>query len=313
MSRPQVLSSPTAPRVGAGLWLGLLGITLFAFSLPMTRLAVGTAEAPQLSGWFVALGRAAIAGVLSALYLWATRAPWPPRAAWLPLGVTAAGVVFGFPIFTSLAMRHVEAVHASVMLGLLPLGTALVGAWLAAQRPSAGFWVCAVAGSVLVVGFALLKAPVNMAVHWADGLLALAMLGAAIGYAWGARLARLMPAQQVICWALVMSLPLTVPLGWLSAPASLAAAAAIAPGAWWGFAYVSVCSMWLGFFAWYRGLALGGTVRVSQVQLLQPFMSMVFAVPVLGERLDLVTVGFGLAVVATVLVGRKMPVGNAKR
>ena len=80
--------------------------------------------------------------------------------------------------------------------------------------------------------------------------------------------------------------------------------------AWWGFAYVAVFSMWLGFFAWYRGLALGGTVRVSQVQLVQPFLSMLFAVPLLGEKLDVVTVGFGLAVIATVFVGKKMPVGK---
>jgi len=65
--------------------------------------------------------------------------------------------------------------------------------------------------------------------------------------------------------------------------------------------------MWLGFFAWYRGLALGGTLRVSQVQLVQPFLTLLFAVPVLGERLSASTVLFSLAVIATVFVGRKMP------
>src|SRR5204862_5160142 len=121
----------------------------------------------------------------------------------------------------------------------------------------------------------------------------------------GARLAVQMGAEQVICWVLVLSLPLTLPamlLSWPDAPAR--------PGAWLGFGYVSVFSMWLGFFAWYRGLALGGTVRVSQVQLIQPFLAMLFAVPVLGERLEISTVGFALAVVATVLVGRAMPVGR---
>ena len=116
-----------------------------------------------------------------------------------------------------------------------------------------------------------------------------------------------MRAEHVICWALVISLPLTLPLAVVSWPQAPLKAAA-----WWGFAYVAVFSMWLGFFAWYRGLALGGTVRVSQVQLVQPFLSMLFAVPLLGERLDAVTVGFALAVIATVFVGKKMSVGRQK-
>jgi drug/metabolite transporter (DMT)-like permease len=86
--------------------------------------------------------------------------------------------------------------------------------------------------------------------------------------------------------------------------------AAIHPSCWWAFAYVAVFSMWLGFFAWYRGLALGGAVRVSQVQLVQPFLSLLFAVPLLGEKIDTMTLVFALAVIATVFVGKKMPVGS---
>jgi drug/metabolite transporter (DMT)-like permease len=301
--------------VGLGLALGFLGVLAFSFSLPLTRMAVGSEAAPQLSGWFVSLGRAAVAGVLSALWLWAVRAAWPTPAQWRTLALVAAGVVFAFPVCTSLALRQVEAVHASVMLGVMPLATAVLGAWLARQRPSAGFWACAVLGSALVVGFALLRfdagngAGFTLALHPADGLLLLAMLGASVGYAYGARLSGHMPPEQVICWALVLSLPVTVPALWWSAPAQ---PAAISAAAWGGFAYVSVCSMWLGFFAWYRGLALGGTVRVSQVQLLQPFMSMVFAVPLLGEHIDAMTLGFALAVIATVFIGRKMPVHPLK-
>ena len=103
---------------------------------------------------------------------------------------------------------------------------------------------------------------------------------------------------------LVLSLPLTAPL----MLAELARRSRPAPRAWGGFAYVTLFSMWLGFFAWYRGLALGGTVRVSQVQLLQPFLALLFAVPILGERLEPVTLLFSLAVIATVFLGRKMPV-----
>ena len=289
-----------------GLWLGLLGIVIFAATLPMTRLAVGTPDAPQMSGIFIAMGRAAVAATLSVVFLLATRAPLPKREDWVPLAITAAGVVLGFPLLTSVAMRHVEAVHASVIVGVLPLATAAVGALLHRQRPSTAFWLCAGVGSALVVAFAMLHSGApgsGLSIQSADLLLLAAMLCAAVGYGYGARLSQHMRAEHVICWALVLALPLTLPLAVASWPV-----APLKTTAWWGFAYLAVFSMWLGFFAWYRGLALGGTVRVSQVQLVQPFLSMLFAVPLLGERLDAVTVGFGLAVIATVFIGKKMPV-----
>ena len=295
--------------VAKGLWLGLLGIVIFSVTLPMTRLAVGTPDMPQMSGLFIAMGRATVAAVLSAALLFFTRAPWPARADWLPLAITAGGVVFGFPLLTSVAMRHVEAMHASVIVGVLPLATAAVGALLHSQRPSVGFWLCAAAGSALVVVFAVLRsgqAVGTFAISFADLLLLAAMLFAAVGYCYGGRLASHMRADHVICWALLLSLPLTLPLAVYSWPEH-----GVKPTAWLGFAYLAVFSMWLGFFAWYRGLALGGAVRVSQVQLVQPFLSMLFAVPLLGERLDAVTVGFGLAVIATVFLGKKMPVGTS--
>jgi drug/metabolite transporter (DMT)-like permease len=291
-----------SPIERRGLWIGLLGVAIFALTLPMTRLAVGTADAPVMSGVFIAMGRAAVAAALSAAFLVATRAPWPTRSQWIPLLITSAGVVFGFPLLTSIAMRHVEAVHASVIVGVLPLATALVGALLHRQRPSAGFWVCAALGSALVVAFAVLRSG-GMRLHGADVLLLAAMGCAAVGYAYGGRLSQGMRAEHVICWALVIGLPITLPLSLATLPTT-----PLPASAWWAFSYVAVFSMWIGFFAWYRGLALGGTVRVSQVQLVQPFLSMLFAVPLLGEHLDLQTLGFGLAVIATVFAGKKMPV-----
>ena len=300
--------SPSPANISKGLWLGLLGIVIFSATLSMTRLAVGTPDAPQMSGVFIALGRAVVAAALSVAFLLVTRAPFPERRHWGPLAITAGGVVFGFPLLTSVAMRYVEAMHASVIVGVLPLATAAVGALLHRQRPSNGFWACAALGSALVVLFAMLRSgsAVGLGIHFADLLLLAAMLCAAVGYGYGARLSLHMQAEHVICWALVLSLPLTLPLSLLSWPT-----APLQVSAWAGFAYVAVFSMWLGFFAWYRGLALGGTVRVSQVQLVQPFLSMLFAVPLLGERLDAVTVGFGLAVIATVFIGKKMPVLDA--
>lgn len=283
-----------------GLWLGLLGVAIFAMTTPLTRLAVGPADDPQLPPLFVTAGRAALAGLLSMAYLLLTRAPRPHWRHLPPLLVSAVGTVIGFPLFLGLALREVNAMHAAVVTGMLPLGTAVVAALALRQRPSAGFWACAVAGFALVLAFAL-HAGGGLVV--ADGLLLLAMLSAALGYVAGARLAGEWSAEHVICWVLVISLPLTLPLAWQAWPTQPARTSA-----WVGFAYLSLFSMWIGFFAWYRALAMGGMVRVSQVQLVQPFLSLLFAVPVLGERLDATTLLFSLAVIATVFLGKKMPV-----
>ena len=290
-----------------GMALGLLGVAIFALTLPMTRLAVGDASAPQLPPSFVTAGRAALAGLLSIAYLRWVGARVPARSHWAALAVCALGTVVGFPLFLALALRHVDAMHAAVVTGLMPLGTAVAAAIYLRQRASAGFWACAVGGCLLVITFAALKGGGQLTT--ADALLLGAVVSTAIGYVAGARVSSVLPAEQVICWVLVLSLPLTLPL---TLPAALltwpADAAAVRASAWLGFAYVTLFSMWLGFFAWYRGLVLGGVMRVSQVQLLQPFLALLAAVPLLGERLDAKTLLFALAVVAVVFIGKRMPV-----
>jgi drug/metabolite transporter (DMT)-like permease len=271
----------------------------------MTRLAVGDASQPQLPPAFVTAGRAALAGVLSVAWLAWVRAPWPARAQWLPLGVCALGTVVGFPLFLALALRHVDAMHAAVVTGVLPLATAVAAALVLRQRASPAFWACAVLGCGLVIAFAALQAGGGLLA--ADLLLLGAVASAAIGYVAGARVSARMPGEQTICWVLVLSLPLTVPATLLVWPGEAAS-----PAAWGGFVYVSLFSMWLGFFAWYRGLALGGVMRVSQVQLLQPFLALLAAVPILGERLEPMTVGFALAVMAVVFIGRRLPAGQSR-
>ena len=295
------LSATRSADETRGLWLGLLGVTIFAMTLPMTRLAVGPAADPQLPPAFVTAGRAAFAGLLSVLYLRFTGAPALQRRHLGALALSALGTVVGFPLFLSLALRHVDAMHAAVVTGLMPLATAVAAALHFRQRPSAGFWACAVLGCVMVLAFAAHQGQGRLSA--ADGLLLLAVLSTAVGYVSGARVASELPAEQVICWVLVISLPFTLPVMlwvWPEQP--------VRASAWGGFVYVTLFSMWLGFFAWYRGLTLGGAVRVSQVQLVQPFLALLFAVPVLGEKLELTTVLFSLAVIAVVFVGKKMPV-----
>ncbi|MFM8797111.1 MAG: DMT family transporter [Betaproteobacteria bacterium] len=283
-----------------GLWLGLLGVVIFSLTMPMTRMAVGGADSPQLSAAFVTAGRAGLAAILAAAFLLVSNAERPRREHMPAMLISALGTVVGFPLFLALALEQVDAVHASVITGVLPLATAVVAAIVFRQRPSWGFWVCAVLGCAVVLTFAVTQGA--GAITGADGLLFVAMACAAGGYVAGVRLSQKMPAELVICWILVGSSPVTLPATiwlWPSQPVNVSS--------WVGFAYVTVFSMWLGFFAWYRGLALGGAVRVSQVQLLQPFLGMLFAVPILGEDLDLSTVGFAVAIVAVVFLGRRMP------
>ncbi|GAB4090837.1 DMT family transporter [Hydrogenophaga soli] len=287
-----------------GLWLGLLGVTVFALTLPMTRLATGPADAPQLSPWFITCARIAIAGLLSIAFLVWTRSPWPQAQHRRPLVLATLGNALGFPLLLALALREVPSGHAAVMTALLPLATAAMAAWLLHQRARLGFWLCAVAGSLLVVVFSVLRAwqqGHGIALTWADGLLLAAMVAAAFGYVQGAQVTPHLGAERVICWMCVMALPLALPAAALSWPQQ-----PIQTTSWLALGYVGMFSMWLGFFAWFRGLAIGGALRVSQVQLLQPFISIVAAVPLVGESLDALTVGFALAVVATVFVGKRL-------
>lgn len=296
-------------RETLGLWLGFLGVVIFGLTLPMTRLATGTVDDPQMSPWFVTWARAALAGGLSALYLLAVRAPWPESAQRGPLYLSLAGNVIGYPLLLGWALRHVTASHAAVITSLLPLATAAAAAWLMHQRARLGFWVFAALGSALVAVYSLLRAAQmghGFGLTWADTLLVGAVLAASLGYVAGAKVTASLGAEKVISWVCVMALPITLPGAWLTWPEN-----AVAPASWWALMYVGVFSMWAGFFAWFRGLSLGGPLRVSQLQLLQPFITILAAVPLLGESLDAMTLGFALLVVVTVFMGRRM--GNTPK
>ncbi len=292
-----------ARRERLGLWLGVLGVAIFAVTLPMTRLATGTAEAPQLSPWFVTFGRAALAGALSLVFLLLTQSPRPTPAQRKPLALALLGNALGYPLLLGFALRHVTSGHAAVITALLPLATAAMAALVLHQRARWGFWICAALGSGLVVVFSLVRASTQghgFGLEWADALLVGAVLAASMGYVYGAQVTPTLGAERVICWVCVMALPLTLPGALLTLPTH-----SVNTSAWLALGYVGVFSMWAGFFAWYRGLAMGGALKVSQTQLLQPFLSILAAVPLLGESLEAVTLGFALAVVATVFIGKR--------
>lgn len=284
-----------------GMWLGLAGVAIFSLTLPFTRMAVA-----ELDPVFVAFGRALVAAVLAGVWLWWNKTPLPRASQMGSLAVVAIGCIIGFPLLTSIALQTVPASHGAVLVGILPLATALFAALRGHERPSFGFWVSALLGSVIVVGFALRQG--GGVFHMADLAILAAVALAALGYAEGGRLARVMGGQQVICWALLLSVPLLLPVVLWSTWSHSAAIADAGMHAWLGFAYVSLFSMFIGFFFWYKGLALGGIARVGQVQLLQPFMTLLGAAVLLGEALELANILFALVTIAVVAVGRRMAI-----
>ncbi|MCG5077754.1 DMT family transporter [Paraburkholderia tagetis] len=277
-------------------WLcGLAGVLIFSGSLPATRLAVLGLDPLFLTG-----ARATLAGALGALLLLVLRAPRPERREVWPLVIVALGVVVGFPLLTALALRHVSSAHAIVFVGLLPLATAIFGVLRAGERPQPAFWVFSAIGSGAVVAFALRHgvdaSPVG------DALMLSAIVACGLGYAEGARLSRHLGGWQVICWALVISLPAMAPLAWWFLPASFAAVSA---ASWWGLAYVSLFSMLIGFVFWYRGLALGGIAGVGQLQLLQPFFGFVLAALLLHEAVPPAMIAVTVVVIGCVAGARR--------
>jgi drug/metabolite transporter (DMT)-like permease len=213
--------------------------------------------------------------------------------------------VIGFPLLSAIAMKDAAASHGAVITGLLPLSTALCGAWRAGERPSREFWLFASLGSALVVIFALITG--GGSIRWADLALLGAVAAAALGYAEGAILSRTFGSWQVICWALILSVPVLLPIVLQHLPANFAA---VSVNAILAFLYVSVFSMFLGFFAWYRGLALGGIARIGQLQLIQPFLTILASVLLLGEHLTIETIGFAAAVITCVVLGKRTQISS---
>ena len=256
-----------------GLLLGFLAVVAFSGTLPATRMAI-----PALGAVGIGLGRAVVAAAVAAVLLLVAGGPLPARRHWVGLALVAGGAVIGFPLCTALAMRDVPASHAIVVVGLSPAATALVAVVRAGERPAPAFWLATAAGALAVAVFAATQGATHAALADVWLLVAVAVVG--VAYAEGGRLARELDGWRVICWALVLAAPAAA-LGVCFA--GVPPLATVPASAWLGLAYVSIVSALLGFFAWYRGMALGGIARVSQTQLLQPVLSVVWAALLLGE------------------------------
>jgi drug/metabolite transporter (DMT)-like permease len=289
------MTSASVSRERLGLLLGFVGMAIFGGTLPATRIAVSEIDPIALTSL-----RTAIAGLCSLALLLVLRRPLPPRALWPQLVITMLCVSILFPLLMSLGMQTVDASHGGVVLGILPVATALVAVAITHERPRPLFWIASLGGAALVVAFALRQG--GGALSTGDLLLFAAVAVAAIGYAYSGRLTAGMPGWEVISWVLVIALPVSLPAAALAMPTD---PAHIALKPWLGLLYVALFSQWIGFFAWNAGLAMGGIARVSQIQLLQPFVTFVLAAYFNGETITPQIVLFASAVVATVAISTR--------
>jgi drug/metabolite transporter (DMT)-like permease len=288
-------------RETKGMLIGFIGILIFSLTLPVSKIAI-----LSFDPYFIAFGRATLAGMVALAYLVIWREPLFAKGDLGKFIVIALGVVFGFPIFTTVAMAYGSSSHGAVILGMMPLATTVIGVVRFGERPSIGFWIISLLGAALVVTYALLKSSGSFTL--VDGLLVLGGICACIGYVEGGELSRKMNPRAVISWALVISLPANIVFSYLTFHSSYIEAGAFA---WSTFVYLSLFPMFFGFFFWYEGLAIGGIARVSQVQLVQPFCTLIAASVLLGDPLTFMNLVFAVLVVSTVILGKRMLIKRA--
>lgn len=287
--------SSLVSRQSAGLSLGFLGVVIFGGTLPATRLAL-----TGFDPYFITASRSAIAGLCALAVLAILRRPLPPKHTWPSLAVGMLGVVVGFPLFMAMAMQSLPAAHGGVVLGILPIATAIVAVLVTRERPGLAYWIAALVGATLVIVFALRHG--DGGIEIGDLFLLLAVAGGAIGYGFFGRLTAFMPGWEIISWSMVIALPLTLPATWLLMPGDFSG---VPRDAWLGLMYAALFSQWIGFFAWNAGISICGLSKISQLQLLQPFVTIALAALVNHEVIDLDTILFAAAVVATVAISAR--------
>ncbi len=278
------------------LLLGAIGVICFSMTFPAT-----TAAETSFSPLVVGVGRSVIAAAMAIAVLAARRQPLlPPRAAIPHLLIVSGAVGIGFGLLSAIALRQVDSVHGAVLTGLIPAATAGMAVLRAGERPRPAYWAALALGLAVVIGFALIQGGGRL--RSADILLLVAIAMGGLGYAEGGALAREYGGWRVICWALILALPVTGPVTAIAAiadPAQHVSAAAVL-----GLCYVGVISMCLGFFVWYQAMALGGVARVGKLQLAQPALTLGWSALLLGEHVGWLTAAAAAAVIVATAVGR---------
>lgn len=300
-------SAIAPPRIAVGVTSGdtgggslgtvqaALGVVAFSLTFPATAWGL-----EGFGPWSLIAVRSILAAAVAGACLLVLRVAPPERRHWLGLAVVGAGVVLGFPLLTTLALRTSTTAHAAVVVGLLPLTTALLSALRVGTRPSRTFWIAALAGAAAVIAFTVQQS--GGALTSADAYLFAALLVCAAGYTEGGRLAREMPGWRVIGWALVLCLPLTVPMAAVALsyePVHLTAHSVT------GMLWVAIGSQFLGLVVWYRGMAAIGIPKASQLQLAQPLLTLVWSVLLLGEHLPVAAPLTAAAVLVCIAVTQR--------
>ncbi|MBG6029957.1 DMT family transporter [Proteus hauseri] len=277
-------------------WInGFIGMLIFSGSLPATKAAV-----LGFDPLFLTAARATIAGLLSLAMLLLYKEKLPTFKQWVSLTVVSLGVVVGFPLLTAIALQEITSAHSLVFLALLPLSTAIFAVIRGGEKPRPIFWFFSVIGSLLVMGYALSQGGASSIS--ADLLMIASVIVCGLGYAEGATLTKALGGWQVICWALIVSLPPMLILSFILMPEELTT---ISVSAWVGLGYVSLFSMLIGFIFWYKGLSQGGIATVGQLQLLQPFFGLGLAAVLLHESVNLLMLFVTIGVIFCVAGSRK--------
>jgi len=286
-----------------GFIYGFVGILIFSLTPVATKIALGS-DNNELSAEFITFGRSAVAGFLALLYLFFFKKKIPQKSDLMNFSIIALCLTIGFPLSLSYGLIYSTSIHAGVILAFLPLATAIFASFYFKQRASIGFWLCALVGSIIIIIYILIhnqNINANFKISHYDILFCIAVIAAAVGYNFGAKLTKSMLSADVISWVLVLALPFHFILAIYYFPKS-----EISIIAWLGFLYAALFSQWIGFFAWYKALDLGGAVRVSQIQLLMPFFTFAFSIYLLGETLDFLTIIFSIAIILLIYLSRKM-------
>lgn len=277
-------------------WInGFIGMLIFSGSLPATKAAV-----LGFDPLFLTAARATIAGLLSLAMLLLYKEKLPTFKQWISLTVVSLGVVVGFPLLTAIALQEITSAHSLVFLALLPLSTAIFAVIRGGEKPRPIFWLFSIIGSLLVMGYAISQGGASSIS--ADLLMIASVIVCGLGYAEGATLTKALGGWQVICWALIVSLPPMLILSFILMPEELAT---ISVSAWIGLGYVSLFSMLIGFIFWYKGLSQGGIAAVGQLQLLQPFFGLGLAAVLLHESVNLLMLLVTIGVIFCVAGSRK--------
>lgn len=287
-----------------GMWMGMIGVVTFSLTLPATKLAV-----PVFGAIPSAFYRSSIAGIIAIIYVWLYKPPVPKLKDVLPLSIIGLLIAFVFPVGIAIAMKDLPSAHGGVVLGLSPLFTAFFATIRFGERPSVAFWLTAIAGSALVVLFSLYQGGGYLQIS--DIALIIAAVSASYGYAEAGNLAQTMGGKEVVTWAMVLSLVPAIPVsiyfayqaGWHDFALLDLPYVAIS-----ALLFVSIFPAYIGNVYWYSALALGGISHIGQVQLLQPFLTLIFASFLLTESITMTNLGFALVVLIIVVIGKKMRV-----